>query len=738
MKKYFLIVLLVVAGLTASRAQYTEERKADSLKIDSMKKALPQLRGSARVDCLNTIHDMDGGVFIVGPLIWQQRHDSITKYAAMAYTEATSIGYQKGVLLALLGLGRSELYFAKNLSNAEKYLRLAVDLAKKVNNDTLSGNAYALYADCLAKNNDDNSITANKQAIFYYHKSGVLEREAEWTTWLAGSYIGRGNYEEGFPYCVKAVELTKQSAHSEWGYEMVQFALSYMSELYQIVGDYETSMDYLRQAEQYLIVHGLEGGMEEGKARLFNQMGQTDSAFYYWQKVVSADPNNPFMKMSFGETYLSTKEYDKALKLFLPNIDSIRNFKSEQHLLVECLLDIGKAYAGKKDYAAALKYAKEGFDLAQKYYSTLIFDGRSFMVEGNELLADIYHHLGKDDIAYNYLKEYTTLNDSIQKKQFSWRLNNQLNNYKREAEDQKKQARILLLNKDNQIKDAQLKQASTTKNFLIGSLFVLFVAGIFIYRSITLKRKTEKLQREKLENEFKVQQLENEKRQAELQQQAAELEMQALRAQMNPHFIFNCLSSINRIILKNETQSASDYLTRFSRLIRMVLINSQKSMIALEDELHMVRLYLDMERLRFKNSFDYGITFTNTIDEGAVSIPPLLLQPFCENAIWHGLMQKEEQGHLYIELSMQNDILHCIISDDGIGRENAAALKSKSAEKEKSMGLTITAQRLALLNRNKNVQTLYTIEDILDENKNIAGTKVILKIACKELTEQVV
>ncbi len=164
----------------------------------------------------------------------------------------------------------------------------------------------------------------------------------------------------------------------------------------------------------------------------------------------------------------------------------------------------------------------------------------------------------------------------------------------------------------------------------------------------------------------------------------------------------------------------------------MVLINSQKEMIPLGDELQMLRLYLDMERLRFKNSFDYSIIFTNEIESDTVLIPPLLLQPFCENAIWHGLMQKEGQGRLSIELSMKDDVLFCTISDDGIGRGKAAELKSKSAEKEKSMGLKITTQRLALLNQNKNVQTFYTIEDVIDENKSTIGTKVILKIA--ELT----
>jgi len=156
-------------------------------------------------------------------------------------------------------------------------------------------------------------------------------------------------------------------------------------------------------------------------------------------------------------------------------------------------------------------------------------------------------------------------------------------------------------------------------------------------------------------------------------------------------------------------------------------------MIALEEELEMLEIYLDMERLRFKDSFDFVISFKNVIDIETVLIPPLILQPICENALWHGLMHKDGQGHLNIELSLENSVLQCVITDDGIGREKAAELKSKSAEKDKSMGLQITAQRLALLNQNKNVQTFYTIEDIRDENNKTVGTKVILKIMHEDL-----
>ena len=249
----------------------------------------------------------------------------------------------------------------------------------------------------------------------------------------------------------------------------------------------------------------------------------------------------------------------------------------------------------------------------------------------------------------------------------------------------------------------------------------------------------------RIQKDFELHQLENEKK-------LTELEMQALRAQMNPHFIFNCLSSINKFILKNEPDAASDYLTRFSRLIRMVLINSQKPLITLEDELDMLTIYLDMERLRFKNTFDYQIAFTNRVDAGALYIPSLLLQPFCENAIWHGLRHlpvrqagladpqsgRQEQGRLDIVLSMDNKVLNCSITDNGIGRQKAAEIKSKSAEEKKSMGLKITTERLILLNRDKKLHTFYEIEDVEDESGNSNGTKVILKISIKESVEEIV
>jgi LytS/YehU family sensor histidine kinase len=204
--------------------------------------------------------------------------------------------------------------------------------------------------------------------------------------------------------------------------------------------------------------------------------------------------------------------------------------------------------------------------------------------------------------------------------------------------------------------------------------------------------------------------------------------MQALRAQMNPHFIFNSLNSINRFILKNQSESASDYLTKFSRLIRLILQNSQSQFVPLENELEALKLYLEMEKLRFEGRFKFMVSCHPELEVEDLEVPPLIIQPYVENAIWHGLMHKEGQGHLSIVLHRENSMLFCQITDDGVGRKRAAELKSKSASKSKSLGMQITSHRLALLNSLSDNETTVEILDLVDPAGEACGTKVVLRI----------
>jgi LytS/YehU family sensor histidine kinase len=205
--------------------------------------------------------------------------------------------------------------------------------------------------------------------------------------------------------------------------------------------------------------------------------------------------------------------------------------------------------------------------------------------------------------------------------------------------------------------------------------------------------------------------------------------MTALRAQMNPHFIFNCLNSIKLYTLENDSATASEYLTKFSQLIRLVLENSRSEKVTLQKELETLKLYIDMEAMRFKDKVRYCINVDERIDAGYIEIPPLLIQPYVENAIWHGLMHKKEGGLIKIDVGMAYEhLLHVEISDDGIGRGKAMEYKSKSVTRQKSFGLKMTSERMGIINELYQTKTFIKIIDEKDAINNSCGTKVIIEI----------
>ncbi len=238
------------------------------------------------------------------------------------------------------------------------------------------------------------------------------------------------------------------------------------------------------------------------------------------------------------------------------------------------------------------------------------------------------------------------------------------------------------------------------------------------------KQSVEINNKNKLIENQKIAQLTN-----EFENKIAETEISALRSQMNPHFIFNCLNSIKLYSLENDSKAASDYLTKFSRLIRLVLENSRSEKVTLENELATLQLYIEMEAMRFKDKVKFYFNIAKEIDQQFIDIPPLLLQPFVENAIWHGLMHKEAGGTIWVNIALKTEnLLHIEIIDDGVGRAKSAEYKSKSATRNKSFGMKVTSERIELINQIYKTNTQIEIIDLKDSNNNPNGTKVILNI----------
>ena len=212
-----------------------------------------------------------------------------------------------------------------------------------------------------------------------------------------------------------------------------------------------------------------------------------------------------------------------------------------------------------------------------------------------------------------------------------------------------------------------------------------------------------------------------------LQKELAEYEQKALHLQMNPHFVFNCLGSISSFIVQNGTDSAIKYLAKFSKLMRLTLEYSKEALIPIDKEIESLQNYLELEQLRFNQVFDFTITKSADIEDD-LALPPLLLQPFVENAIIHGLIPKQEKGKIDISFELKGENLLCSIIDNGVGLEASQKLKEQSVSIHKSMALDITKKRLEMMETSTQKKSFVTIEEVVDENGVVKGTKVVLHL----------
>jgi len=253
--------------------------------------------------------------------------------------------------------------------------------------------------------------------------------------------------------------------------------------------------------------------------------------------------------------------------------------------------------------------------------------------------------------------------------------------------------------------------------FRIGFLVILII-GIWylIYRRIRNIRRHHEV----------------EKKMLAIQSQLHDTELQALRLQMNPHFIFNTLNSIQSFILTNDTDKAVNYLGKFSQLMRQILANSRESYITIKEEVKALQYYMDIEKLRFDDKFDYSFIMDPDIDEDFMEMPPMVIQPYVENAIIHGLIHKKGKGKIEIKVSMAGNNILWTIEDNGVGRKKAMKIREESGLHRKSRGMLITMERLEVLNKKNGENFSVKVIDLKDNNGEAAGTRVELRISYKE------
>lgn len=215
---------------------------------------------------------------------------------------------------------------------------------------------------------------------------------------------------------------------------------------------------------------------------------------------------------------------------------------------------------------------------------------------------------------------------------------------------------------------------------------------------------------------------------AEFDNKLSEIQMQALRAQMNPHFLFNSLNSIKYYAISKSKDETASYLSKFALLVRSILNNSKSRTISLSDELEALQLYIEIEHIRLEGKFDYRFDIDGGSHIRQAQIPPMILQPFVENAIWHGLMHKEGKGLLLVQVRDMGDRIQCIIEDNGIGRARSAEIKKAQMDHKKSVGMQITSDRITLINRIYGIDTQVQVVDLADADGTPSGTRVVINI----------
>jgi len=430
---------------------------------------------------------------------------------------------------------------------------------------------------------------------------------------------------------------------------------------------------------------------------------------YYQQSLKICQENNFELEsainlQNIGVVYEKQKDFDTALQYFIQSNELSKSIGDKIGILYTNI-GIAAIYGNLGAYQKAISRQKEALKMAEE------LDVRAMIKDIHLNLAETYEKMGDYLISLAHRKKYEIWKDSI----FSENHLNQVRELEIKYETEKKDKQIILLAQQKELQEKVAQRQATLKNVFIGGAILLALLAGLLWYTLRLRLRNQKTIA--LKNE--------EIREVNFKRELTELEMKALQAQINPHFIFNCMNSINEMILNKDNKNASKYLTKFSKLIRMILENAEETEVSLKNELELLEAYIQLETLRFQGNVAYNIKVLGDLDTENVYLPPMVLQPFVENAIWHGLRHRQDidGGKISVSIEQQENQLVCHIEDNGIGRQKALALQQQSVYQSKSLGLKITEERLRLLSRELKKQ-LVRITDLKDNYGNAMGTLV--------------
>ncbi|WP_459211366.1 tetratricopeptide repeat-containing sensor histidine kinase [Aquimarina rhabdastrellae] len=483
--------------------------------------------------------------------------------------------------------------------------------------------------------------------------------------------------------------------------------------------DHKTAIIYYKEALTLSERQKLNSriiGLNAKLAECFQKQGLLNNAIGYYDNSIRlankvGRKSSLRQKIKAADFYNRNSFYDKEIELrkeILDDVEEITTAKDSIGILMDGQITAGvqnykiaSAHVAKDEDEEAIPYLKESIKEAESKNDLVV------QKDATRKLGELYRERGELSKASDAFEEYEVLVDKlyIQKEQEI----SQAARFSRELNA--KQNRIATLEKDRELNENKYKLAFTSRELseqrtsrqlviiyaLIGVTTLLLLVAYLMSRNIKQQRYANNL-----------------------------LALKSLRSQMNPHFIFNALNSVNTFIAISDELTANRYLTDFSLLMRAVLENSEEDFIPLSKEIELLSLYVKLEHFRFQDKFEYTIDIDPTLDVKQYQIPPMLLQPYVENAVWHGLRYKEEKGKLTISFrETSKNALEILVVDDGIGREKSKVLKTTHQKKQRSKGMDNIKKRIQILNTMYSDKVNVYITDLFD---NQEGTKVKLTL----------
>ncbi len=716
-------ILFILFFLFYSFTVFAQKSKIDSLKIELQ---IHKEKDSIRVELL-----IDLAIKHINT-----NYETTTAYLNESETLARVIDYKMGIARSIYFKGLA-LVFKSDYQDGDQYYKQAIELFEGLNATKKLIFAYSNMGVFYARNRDyRNAIVYYKKALDY--KDQVGDNNAIKELYFIGrAYYKIGDFKNALIYYKKALHNSEQLNDTK----QIESCLTCIGDLYSHQGNYPLALDYLNKSLDLAKKHQHIESVSDALVSLGNvyiRLQNYDKAIEYHQKALIEsnkvnDRNLATISHNLGESYKYKKDNAKALEFFRVALEKFKERKNRPDE-AETLNKIGEIYLEQKNQETAYKYFENAKNINiaienrrglsgsylglakvyfnQKKYSLALsntLDSKKIAEElelidvqkdAEQLLSKVYTSTSQYKKALISHQQFKILNDSLFNKENIEKITQIEYEYKYKQALDSASIRELKLTKTVQATSQDLEKSQ--RNYLwaiIGFLLVSIILGSTIFYQ---KFKTIKVKNQTIATEQKL-----------------------LRSQMTPHFIFNSLSVLQGMILNKEDKKSVSYLSKFSRLMRITLENSRDKLVLLSQELLAVENYLELQNLE-NASYKYSISVDDAVNSDVFQIPPMLIQPFVENAIEHAFTEKIHPKTIDIKLNYSNKNLICTIADNGIG---ISARKENKNGHKTSLATTITSERLQILSKDLKIEGSVTIED--RAKYNAQGTLVTLVIPHK-------